>query len=83
MAGQTALGWLPRGPFLPWPTERRDAQVPGGAHPSYAHGYYRRDNAAYIEWDPIAADRDRFLAWMEANVLNVGPDVFADRAAGK
>ena len=28
--------------------------VPGGAFPSYAHGYYERDNAAYIEWDAIA-----------------------------
>ncbi|BCG83594.1 3-oxoadipate--succinyl-CoA transferase subunit A (plasmid) [Mesorhizobium sp. 113-3-3] len=27
------------------------AVVPGGAHPSYAHGYYARDNAAYLEWD--------------------------------
>ena len=23
------------------------AEVPGGAHPSYAHGYYERDNAYY------------------------------------
>ena len=54
-------------------------EVPGGAHPSYAHGYYGRDNAAYLEWDRIAADRDGFLAWMQANVLDVGPEVFAGR----
>src|SRR4051812_17929618 len=24
--------------------------VPGGARPSYAHGYYQRDNAFYTEW---------------------------------
>ena len=34
------------------------AVVPGGAHPSYTHGYYERDNAAYLEWDKISADRD-------------------------
>ncbi len=65
--------------ILPHWTVTAIALVPGGAHPSYAHGYYRRDNAAYIEWDPIAADRDRFRAWMEANVLNVGSEAFAER----
>ena len=36
------------------------AVVPGGAHPSYTRGYYQRDNAAYLEWDKVAADRDAF-----------------------
>ena len=40
-------------------------QVPGGAHPSYAHGYYERDNRFYQQWDPIARDRDHFTAWVE------------------
>lgn len=39
------------------------AVVPGGARPSYAHGYYPRDNAFYTAWDAIARDRARFLAW--------------------
>jgi glutaconate CoA-transferase, subunit A len=51
--------------------------VPGGAHPSYAHGYYKRDNAFYKAWDAISRDRDGFLAWMKANVLERGPDAFA------
>jgi glutaconate CoA-transferase, subunit A len=45
--------------------------VPGGAHPSYAHGYSERDNAFYEAWDPISRDRDRFLAWMRDHVLDV------------
>ena len=40
-----------------------------GARPSYAHGYYSRDNAFYTAWDAIARDRDRFRQWMDANVL--------------
>ena len=32
--------------------------APGGAHPSYAHDYYERDNAFYLEWDSISRDRD-------------------------
>lgn len=51
--------------------------VPGGAYPSYAQGYYKRDNAFYIAWDKIARERETFLAWMETNVLDKGPDVFA------
>ena len=39
--------------------------VPGGAHPSYAHGYYERDNRFYQQWDSIARDRDTFTAWLD------------------
>ena len=70
----------PNALVLPHWTVDAIAHVPGGAHPSYAHGYYPRDNAAYIEWDRIAADRDGFLSWMEANVLAVDDSVFAERA---
>jgi glutaconate CoA-transferase, subunit A len=45
------------------------AVTPGGAHPSYAHGYYDRDNEFYVAWDPISRDRDTFQAWMEQHVL--------------
>ena len=43
--------------------------APHGAHPSYAHGYYERDNDFYVAWDAISRDRDRFRAWMERHVL--------------
>lgn len=39
--------------------------VPGGAHPSYAHGYTERDNRFYQAWDPIARDRGTFTAWID------------------
>ncbi len=45
------------------------AVEPGGAHPSYADGYYDRDNAFYEAWDPISRDRERFREWMEKHVL--------------
>ena len=34
------------------------AVAPRGAHPSYAHGYYDRDNDFYQRWDAISRDRD-------------------------
>ena len=55
--------------------------VPGGAHPSYAHGYYPRDNASYLEWDKIAADRQGFLDWMDEHVLQASWQDFAGRVA--
>jgi glutaconate CoA-transferase, subunit A len=44
--------------------------APGGAHPSYAHGYYGRDNDFYVAWDEVSRDRDRFRAWMQRHVLD-------------
>src|SRR3954464_11553952 len=45
------------------------AVAPGGARPSYAHGYYQRDNAFYTRWDAIARDRDAFRQWIDAQVM--------------
>jgi len=42
---------------------------PGGAYPSYAHGYYARDNAFYQRWDEISRDRERFQGWMQQHVI--------------
>jgi glutaconate CoA-transferase subunit A len=51
------------------------SQAPGGAHPSYAHGYYDRDNAFYKAWDGISRDRDRFTTWMRRHVLETADAV--------
>jgi glutaconate CoA-transferase subunit A len=55
--------------ILPSWTVTAIAEVPGGAFPSYAHGYYKRANAFYKAWDAIAKDRDSFRAWIGENVL--------------
>jgi glutaconate CoA-transferase subunit A len=44
-------------------------EVPRGAFPSYAQGYYQRDNAFCREWDTISRDRDTFQAWMQKHVM--------------
>jgi glutaconate CoA-transferase subunit A len=43
--------------------------VPHGAHPSYAHGYYDRDNVFYRQWDAISRDRQTFLEWIERYIM--------------
>ncbi|MEY3552056.1 MAG: hypothetical protein RL735_404, partial [Pseudomonadota bacterium] len=65
---------------LPHWTVGAIAVVKGGAHPSYAQGYYKRDNSFYIAWDKISRDRESFLAWMKENVLDKTPDDFAAHA---
>jgi len=62
--------------ILPAWTISAIAVVPGGAHPSYAQGYYRRANGFYIAWDDISRDRAKFQDWMRDNVLSKGPEAF-------
>ncbi|HEV8560894.1 MAG TPA: CoA transferase subunit A [Actinophytocola sp.] len=60
---------LPDAVVLPGWVVTAVAVVPGGARPSYAQGYYDRDNRAYLEWDAVSRDRDTFSAWLSENVL--------------
>jgi glutaconate CoA-transferase subunit A len=55
-----------------------DAVVPEpfGAHPSYAQGYYDRDNQFYLAWDRISRDGAKTLAWLDEWIHGV-----EDRAA--
>ncbi len=62
----------PNSVVLPAWTIDAIVETPGGARPSYAHGYYGRDNAFYTTWEAISRDRDSFLAWMRENVLGAG-----------
>ncbi|HEY2793127.1 MAG TPA: CoA-transferase [Micromonosporaceae bacterium] len=38
---------------------------PRGAHPSYAQGYYDRDNRFYLAWEAISKDPDKLNAWLD------------------
>lgn len=57
------------------------AVVPGGAFPSYAYGYYQRNNAFYLAWDEISRDRATFTAWVDEHIMQAGPEAFARRAS--
>ena len=72
-------GLHPNLTILPSWTIAAISVVPGGSHPSYTHGYYDRDNAAYVEWDEISADRVRFQKWMQKHVIEATPQDFAGR----
>src|SRR5919201_506261 len=59
----------PNSVVLPAWTVSAVVEAPRGAYPSYAHGYYPRDNAFYVAWDAIARERDSFLGWIREHVL--------------
>ncbi|HEV8565342.1 MAG TPA: CoA-transferase [Actinomycetota bacterium] len=45
---------------------------PFGCHPSFAQGYYDRDNAFYLDWDRIARDPDSLESWLKEWVYDLG-----------
>jgi len=65
----------PNSVILPYWTISAIAQVAGGAKPSYAHGFYGRDNAFYTAWDAIARDRQTFMNWMNEHVITSPPNI--------
>jgi glutaconate CoA-transferase subunit A len=63
-------GSPPNACILPRWTVGAIVVAPGGAFPSYAYGYYQRDNAFYLAWDAISRNRETFRAWIAENVMN-------------
>ena len=49
---------------------------PWGAHPSYAQGFYDRDNDFYVAWEAIGRDERRLRGWLDEWVFGL-----PDRAA--
>lgn len=44
---------------------------PWGCHPSYAQGYYDRDNDFYVKWEEISRDPKTYQDYLEAFVYGV------------
>lgn len=70
------------GCFLPHWALAAVCEVPNGAHPSYAHGYYGRDNAFCKAWDAVSRDRAAFTAWMEKHIMGTRDHAEFMRSAG-
>jgi glutaconate CoA-transferase, subunit A len=45
--------------------------VPFACHPSYAQGYYDRDNEFYLGWDKVSESVESVKAWLDEWVFNV------------
>ncbi len=51
-------------------------EQPFSCHPSFAQGYYDRDNAFYLKWDQIAREPESFEAWLKEWVYDL--EIHAD-----
>ncbi len=40
-------------------------EEPFGCHPSYAQGYYDRDNRFYLDWEAVSKDPEAHAAWLK------------------
>lgn len=57
---------------------------PFGCHPSYAQGFYDRDNEFYVAWREISKDRARFEAYLDEWVHGVRDRTeYAERLADR
>ncbi|MDK1118503.1 MAG: CoA-transferase [Anaerolineae bacterium] len=57
--------------------------VPFACHPSYAQGYYDRDNQFYLEWDKVSASADAVNAWLEKWVFRINDRSEYERNLGE
>lgn len=64
------LQLMPGGVIIPAFAISAIAMVPGGAWPSYAHGYYERDNDAYRQWSSISKTREDFQSWLAETITS-------------
>ncbi len=46
-------------------------EQPFACHPSFAQGYYDRDNAFYVAWDRISRDPEALDAWLDEWVFGL------------
>jgi glutaconate CoA-transferase subunit A len=46
-------------------------EQPFACHPSYAQGYYDRDNAFYLEWERISKDPEALEGWLKVWVYGL------------
>jgi glutaconate CoA-transferase subunit A len=46
-------------------------EQPFSCHPSFAQGYYDRDNAFYLKWDEISRDPEALDAWLKEWVYDL------------
>jgi glutaconate CoA-transferase, subunit A len=56
---------------------------PWGAHPSYAQGYYDRDNEFYVQWEAISRDPAALQRYLDESVYGVNNRAeYVERSGG-
>ena len=71
LVGEDAIRADPNRTLIPGLVVDAVVVEPFGAHPSYAQGYYDRDNEFYVEWDAVSRDPSRLDAYLDEWVHGV------------
>lgn len=71
LVGEEVIGSDPNRTAIPGIIVDAVVIEPRGCHPSYAQGYYDRDNRFYRDWEAISRDPDRLDAWLQEWVYGV------------
>lgn len=61
----------PNRTFVTGPDVDYVVEEPYGSHPSYAQGYYDRDNNAYLNWDTVSQTHVSIQEWLDKYVYGV------------
>ncbi|MBM3151817.1 MAG: CoA transferase subunit A [Chloroflexi bacterium] len=70
---ETVIRSDPNRTLIPGVVVSAVCHVPYAAHPSYAQGYYDRDNAFYLQWDKISESAETVRGWLDEWVYGL-PD---------
>jgi glutaconate CoA-transferase, subunit A len=68
---ETLIRSDPNRTLIPGLIVKAVVEEPFGCHPSYAQGYYDRDNDFYIRWREISKDVARFNSYLDEWVYGV------------
>lgn len=71
LVGESVIRQDPNRTLLPGSIVSAVVVEPWGAHPSYAQGYYDRDNDFYVKWDEVARTEESLKAYLDRFVFGV------------
>jgi len=71
LVDQTVIRADPNRTIIPGLAVNAVVVEPWGAHPSYAQGYYDRDNDFYVAWEAISRDPDALARYLDEFVHGV------------
>lgn len=71
LVGEAVIRQDPNRTIIPGLIVNAVVVEPWGAHPSYAQGYYDRDNDFYVDWEAISRDATKLNAYLDEWVFAV------------
>ncbi|MBN1305921.1 MAG: CoA transferase subunit A [Anaerolineales bacterium] len=67
---ETSIRTDPNRTLIPGLVVSAVCHIPKACHPSYAQGYYDRDNQFYLQWDQISQSLENTQSWLDEWVFD-------------